>query len=450
MIVQDIIRRKRYDHRLSRDEIEFMVSGYTHGHIPDYQMAALLMAICCRGMDEQEIDGLLTAMVESGQTLDLSTVPGIKVDKHGLGGTAQPVSVILAPLVAATGVLVPMLSGRGMGHTRATLDHLETVPGFRAFLRPEEFVANLRDIGLFIGGATEEIVPADRKLLALRAVTGTVESIPLVAASIMSKKLAEGTDRLVVDVKMGRGAFMQTYEEALALSETLVSIGTRKGMETIVFITDMDQPLGYAVGAALEMREAVEILRGREQGVSKSLREVVLVLGEAMLLLGGKARTRSQARATLERVIAEGRAFDKLKEMVTRQGGDTRVLENPDLLPQARWQKDIVAPTTGYIQHMDALEIGWSAVALGAGRQRIDAEIDRSAGFVLKKKRGHWVEAGETLAIMHFNEQAGGLEAEQRFLSACIIGPNPPSHRPLIKNRVDRGGVTDLDIYPPE
>lgn len=443
MIVQDIIRRKRYGNKLTRDETEFMVGGYVRGHIPDYQMAALLMAICCRGMDEEEISDLLTAMVASGQTLDLSGVSGIKVDKHGLGGTAQPVSVILAPLVAATGIPVPMLSGRGMGHTRATLDHLETIPGFQAFLRPEEFRANLEHIGLFIGGATEEIVPADRKLLALRAVTGTVESIPLIATSIMSKKLAEGADRLVVDVKVGRGAFMQTYEEALALSQTLVSIGKRKGMETVAFITDMDQPLGYAVGAALEMQEAVEILRGREQELSKSLREVVLTLGEAMLLLGEKAQSRMQARAMLERVIAEGTGFEKLKEMVTRQGGDTQVLEDSGQLPRARWQKPIVAPTPGFVQEMDALEVGWSAVALGAGRQRVDAEMDRSAGFVLRKKRGHWVEVGEALAIMHFNEEVKGQEAEQRFSAACTIGPAPPPPRPLIKSRVDKEGVAE-------
>ena len=410
------------------------MDGFTRGDVPDYQMAAFCMAVFFRGMDEAEVGALTEAMLRSGDVLDLSDVPGPKVDKHSTGGVGDKVSLALAPLAAACGVKVPMISGRGLGHTGGTLDKLEAIPGFRVDLGVDRFRALVREVGACLVGQTSRLAPADRKLYALRDVTATVESIPLIAASIMSKKLAEGIDALVLDVKVGSGAFMKGPEDARALARTLAGIGRNMGKRVTALLTAMDQPLGCAVGNALEVAETVELLRGGGPG---DLREVTVALVAEMLVLGGVAPDLAAARDRVEAAVADGRGLAKLEEIVRAQGGDPAVLHDPGRLPRAPRTWDLGAPAEGFVAAMDAEAVGLAAVALGAGRSRVEDRVDPAVGIVVHKKLGDRVERGEPLCTVH--EGAGSEPRERiaaRLVRAWTLAAAPPRPRPLVLERV--------------
>ncbi len=439
----DLIRRKRDGGRLTRSEIEFLVMGFVAGSVQSYHMAAFLMAVCFRGMDEEETAALTDVMLASGEIIDLSDIPGPKVDKHSTGGVGDKVSLIVAPMVASCGVRVPMISGRGLGHTGGTLDKLESIPGFRTNLSIDEYKTIVRDIGVVMMGQTEDVAPADKKMYALRDVTATVESIPLIAGSIMSKKLAEGIDGLVLDVKSGNGAFMRSENDAVTLAETLVSIGTRLGKRTIGFITDMNQPLGSTVGNWLEVVEAVECLRGKNV---PDLMEVSYVLGGAMLFTGGVAESIVDGMKKCQSAVWSGRAYEKLLELVRRQGGETSVLERPESYPDRPLSKSIVSRRDGFVTGFDTQHIGIHLSALGAGRQAVDDRIDPIAGIELKKKTGDPVESGEVLAIVH-SGRGTGLEEIRDRLAGCIrITDNPPDTNPgRVRSLVDQDGSRPWD-----
>ncbi len=410
------------------------MDGFTRGDVPDYQMAAFCMAVFFRGMDEAEVGALTEAMLRSGDVLDLSDVPGPKVDKHSTGGVGDKVSLALAPLAAACGVKVPMISGRGLGHTGGTLDKLEAIPGFRVDLGVDRFRALVREVGACLVGQTSRLAPADRKLYALRDVTATVESIPLIAASIMSKKLAEGIDALVLDVKVGSGAFMKGPEDARALARTLAGIGRNMGKRVTALLTAMDQPLGRAVGNALEVAETVELLRGGGPG---DLREVTVALVAEMLVLGGVAPDLAAARDRVEAAVADGRGLAKLEEIVRAQGGDPAVLHDPGRLPRAPRTWDLGAAAEGFVAAMDAEAVGLAAVALGAGRSRVEDRVDPAVGIVVHKKLGDRVERGEPLCTVH--EGAGSEPRERiaaRLARAWTLAAAPPRPRPLVLERV--------------
>ncbi len=439
MQIYDVLMTKRHGRRLTPEQIAFTIEAYTAGEVPDYQMAALLTSMAIHGLDADETSALVEAMLHSGEVLDLSAVPGIKVDKHGTGGVAQPVSEVVAPVVAAAGVPVPMLTGRGMGHTRGTLDKLESI-GCRITLSKEEFVRQLQAIGVAMMGATPELAPADRKLLSLRAATATVDTVELMAASIMSKKLAEGADRLVVDVKAGAGAFLRRDEDALALARLLVQIGQHHGVETVCYVTDMNQPLGYAIGTALEVREVLEILSGRARPASANLVEVCTTCCAEMLVQGGKATDLAAARREVAAILADGRGLAKYRQLIEWQGGDVAAVDDPERLPRAAQQVVVTAPRSGYIQEMESHEMALAAVILGAGRQRVEDRLDYAAGIVLHEKRGAQVMAGQALATIHVNDTRRLDEAQARFSAAYTIGDAPPSGRPVVKWVVRAGG----------
>lgn len=441
MLFYDLLLRKRNGGRLAPGEIHEVIGAYLKDEVTDYQMAAFLMAVWFVGLDAEETSALVETMTRSGEILDLSEVPGIKVDKHGLGGTAQPVSEIVVSLVAAAGVPVPMMSGRGMGHTRGTLDKLEAIPGFRIHLSPAEIVAALREVGAVIVGATAELAPADRRLLALRAVTGTIDSVPLIAASVLSKKFAEGADRVVVDVKLGSGSLIPDEARAAELATLLVAVGRRWGKEVVCYLTDMNQPLGHRIGTAIELGEVVAILRGSTDRRSRLLREVAIVLASEMVVLGGRATTREEARALVEAQITSGAALGKLKAIVARQGGDAGVLDDLSRLPPASLAVEVPAPAAGFVQRMDAYGVGMAAVTLGAGRQRMEDAVDHAAGIVLAVKRGARVERGQTLAVVHGNDRARIEAARARLLDAVTIGAAQPEPRPLVRARADADGT---------
>jgi pyrimidine-nucleoside phosphorylase/thymidine phosphorylase len=389
-------------------------------------------------MSEPELQAMTSAMLHSGDVLDLSDIPGPKVDKHSTGGVGDKTSLALAPLVAACGVKVPMVSGRGLGHTGGTLDKLESIPGFQIQLPVERFRELTATVGACLVGQTDRIAPADRMLYALRDLTATVESIPLIAGSIMSKKLAEGIDGLVLDVKVGSGAFMKRLPDALELARTLVGIGRGMGKDVVALVTDMDQPLGRAVGNALEVKEILQLLHG---GGPPDLRELTVVLGAEMLLLGRVAATPAEARGRIEQAIADGRGFRKLREIVEAQGGDPRVLVEPDRLPLARRVVDVVAPASGVVEAIDAEAVGLAAMALGAGRSRVEDAVDPAAGLELWKKVGDRVEAGEPLVSMHLGERP--LEPPEavaaRLRGAYRIGAGPGVPGPLVRERIEEG-----------
>jgi pyrimidine-nucleoside phosphorylase len=434
----ELIRKKRNGTPLTRAEIEWFLAGYVRGDIPDYQMSALLMAVYFTGMNDVETTSLTQVMLHSGEVVDLSAVPGIKVDKHSTGGVGDKVSLILAPMVAACGVPVPMISGRGLGHTGGTLDKLESIPGFRTDLTVDEYRRVIMETGLVLIGQTREIAPADRKMYALRDVTGTIESIPLIAGSIMSKKLAEGIDALVLDVKTGDGAFMETEEQAVALARALVGIGTTAGKQTVAFITEMDQPLGLTVGNWCEVMESVECLRGKNV---PDLMEVTFVLGGAMVMLGGKASSIAEGMQLCRTAIWTGSAYEKFLAIVKRQGGDISFLERPDRYPPARHVVELRSPANGYVDRFATRRIGVLATELGAGRQKADDVIDPRAGIVFKKKIGDRVERGETLAIL-YTEREAVVERAQRELESCIhVGPATVQRKSCIRAVVDREGV---------
>jgi pyrimidine-nucleoside phosphorylase len=433
-----LIRKKRDGGSLTPGEIGELIRGYVQGEIPEYQMSAFLMATYFRGMNDEETQAITEMMLRSGEVIDLSFLPGLKVDKHSTGGVGDKVSLILTPMVASCGVPVPMISGRGLGHTGGTLDKLESIPGFNTQLTIDEYRRVLKDVGAVMVGQTKEIVPADRKMYALRDVTATVESIPLIAASIMSKKLAEGIDALVLDVKTGEGAFMQQEDRAVELARALVDIGMRNGKRTLAFITSMDQPLGYSVGNWLEVVESIECLRGKS---IKDLMEVTMVLGGAMVWLGGKSTTLEEGMRQCQSAIWSGAAYEKFLQMVSRQGGDTTLIHHPSGYPPAAYILTVRSRAAGFIGRVATRQIGMLAIELGAGRKRIDDVLDRKAGIVLKKKLGDRVERDEALAILHTdNGQAGELVS--RALVECFtIAPTAPERQAGVRLVVDERGV---------
>jgi len=434
MRMYDIIRHKRDRMALTPEEIRFFVQGYAAGEIPDYQASALLMAVFLNGMNDDETVAMTSEMLHSGQVLDWSDLEQVKVDKHSTGGVGDKTSLILAPIAAAAGVAVPMISGRGLGHTGGTLDKLESIPGFQVQLEADKFRRVLTTTGLVLAGQTGEIAPADKKLYALRDVTATVESIPLICSSILSKKLAEGIDALVLDVKMGSGAFMKRQQDAQALARALVSIGQRAGKRVVALLTDMEQPLGTHVGNSLEVMESVEVLQGKKEG---DLAELSFELAAHMLVLGRVAEDLAAARRRVHELVNKGAAFRKLQEVVAAQGGDARALEDFTRLPNARRQQALVAPRRGYVQRVDAEGVGVAAMCLGAGRATVDDEIDPAVGVVLHAKVGAAVEQGSALATIYYNDPARLEEARQRLEAAFELADEAPPPRRLISQVIE-------------
>lgn len=402
MRMVDIIEKKRDGQTLTKEEIEFFIEGYTNGDIPDYQASSLAMAIFFQDMNEEERAALTMAMVNSGDVIDLSKVNGIKVDKHSTGGVGDTTTLVLAPLVAAVGVPVAKMSGRGLGHTGGTIDKLESIDGFHVEISEADFIKLVNEDQVAVIGQTGNLTPADKKLYALRDVTGTVNSIPLIASSIMSKKIAAGADAIVLDVKTGNGAFMKTLEDAEALAHAMVSIGNNVGRNTMAIISDMSQPLGRAVGNALELKEAIDTLNG--QG-PEDLTELVLTLGSQMVVLAERASTLEEARQLLNEAIENGSALDKFKTFLENQGGDASVVNSPELLPTAEYQIDYKAKSSGVVSELIANEIGVASMMLGAGRQTKEDDIDLSVGIVLNKKVGDNVNVGESLLTIHSNRE---------------------------------------------
>ena len=434
----DVIRKKRDGGELTRAEIEAVVNGYTAGTIPDYQASAWLMATLLKGMTRAETAALTDAMLRSGEVLDFSDIPKAKVDKHSTGGVGDKTSLVLAPLVAAGGVTVPMISGRGLGHTGGTLDKLEAIPGFNVNLPVRKFREVLEACGCAMIGQTAEIAPADRKLYALRDVTGTVESPFLICASIMSKKLAEGIDGLVLDVKTGSGAFMKSDKDAAYLAQLMVETGERMGKKMAALITDMDQPLGRYVGNALEVVEVLEILRG---GGPDDLRQLCLELAAWMFLLGGRVKSIGEGRTLSEDLIRSGAALARFRKMVELQGGDTRVVDDPKMLPRAKHTMDVPSPHSGYVTAIQCEQAGTACVILGGGRERKEDSVDPAVGFVLHKKVGDSVSKGEALCTIHYNSEALAERAKALLLGSFAVGDAAPAQkRPLIHRVITKSG----------
>lgn len=429
----EVIRRKRDGGELNDSELRAFLDGYAHGSVEEYQMAAFLMAVFFVGMSDDELATLVDVMLRSGVVVDLSGVGGTKVDKHSTGGVGDKVSLVLAPLVASLGVPVPMMSGRGLGHTGGTVDKLETIPGFRVELGLEEYREQMERLGCALIAASPEIAPLDKRLYALRDVTGTVESIPLIASSIMSKKLAEGIDALVLDVKTGNGAFMPEPERARALARTMIAIGKAHGRTVVARLTAMDRPLGHAIGNALEVEEAVAALQG---GGPPDLREVTLALAAEMLVLGGQAGNLEEATVLAGAALDDGRALDKMREIIEAQDGNASVLDDPAILPQAEVQHVVEATRTGHVLGMDTRVIGAAAVELGAGRATLSAKIDPSAGFHLTVKPGDTVERGQPLATIHASSEEAATRAAGRLNAAITIGDGNASPLPLVGERM--------------
>jgi len=425
----DLIHRKRSGEELAPDEIAALVEGYTSGEIPDYQMAAFLMAVCFVGMSERELGALTECMVRSGETLDLSDIPGVKVDKHSTGGVGDKTSLIAAPLAAATGAVVPMISGRALGHTGGTLDKLESIPGFRTDLGTSEFREKLAQHKLCFIGQTPEIAPADGKLYALRDVTATVESIPLIASSIMSKKLAVGLDALVLDVKVGSGAFMKRQVDARRLAQAMVAIGRRMGKRVQALITDMNQPLGFAVGNALEVMEVSQTLQGAGPN---DLTRLSLELAARMIYLGKVTDTIEEARDRAQRRLLDGSGYGKFKDVIEAQGGNSLVLDRFDLLPNATGAREIPSPRAGFVSAIDAGDIGRASAMIGAGRETKDDQIDPAVGVILEVKVGDKVEAGAVLCRLYYTKEDHLEEAAQQVEDAFKISAHPPEERELI------------------
>jgi pyrimidine-nucleoside phosphorylase len=429
----DIIQKKRDGGVLSREEVQFVVSGVTDGTLPEYQTSALLMAILLRGMRPDETALLTDAMVRSGIRVDLSKIPGIKVDKHSTGGVGDKTSLVLAPLAAACGVVVPMMSGRALGHTGGTLDKLESIPGFRTSLTLAEYERMIAEEGVSLIGQTREIAPADKKLYALRDVTGTVESIPLISASIMSKKIAEGIDALVLDVKAGRGAFMKNAADARALAESLVAIGRAAGLRTEALITAMEFPLGRAVGNALEVIESIETLKGRGP---KDLEWLSVRLAARMLVLAEVAPDTETAEARVREAIASGAGVEKFRRIIAYQGGDPRVVDEYDRLPSAPERHVVRAPRAGYLAAMDAEAIGKATMVLGAGRERVEATIDPGVGAMLDAKPGDRLAAGDPILTLHARDAASVARALTFIDAALVITDEPPPETPLLLEHI--------------
>ncbi len=444
MNVVALIERKRNGGQLAAGELRDLMRAYAADEVPDYQMSALAMAVYFRGMADEEIEALTTAMLESGRMLDLSHLTVPRIDKHSTGGVGDKVSLILAPLVAACGIAVPMMSGRGLGHTGGTLDKLESIPGFRTRLSLEETAAQVERLGVAMIGQTKEIAPADRKFYSLRDATSTVEAIPLIAASIMSKKLAEGLTGLVLDVKTGAGAFMPKLEDALKLAHTMIALGERRGCPTVALLTDMDAPLGVACGNALEVEESVLCLRGEGPA---DLREVTLALSAEMLLVAKVAENEIAARRRVEEVLASGVALDKFRAIVRAQGGDERVVDDPRrVLPQAKIVRELTAERDGVVQRVEPRTVGRAIIDLGGGRTKVTDEIDPSVGVMIHRRPGARVERGEPLATIHARDEATFASAAAALREAILVGETPPAERPLVSHRVTARGVEELSF----
>lgn len=419
MRMYDLIMKKRNGGTLSRDEIFFMIEGYTKGNIPDYQMSAMMMAIYFNGMNEKETAALTMAMAESGDQLDLSGIQGIKVDKHSTGGVGDKTSLALTPMVSACGVKIAKMSGRGLGHTGGTIDKLESFQGFSTSLSEEAFIDQVNRIGISIIGQTKNLAPADKKLYALRDVTATVDNMSLIASSIMSKKLAAGADAIVLDVKTGSGAFMKEEADAMLLAGEMMTIGKNAGRKMMAVISDMDQPLGNAVGNALEVKEAIETLKGHGPA---DFTELCMTLGSCMLMVAEIAENEQQAREMLKEAVDSGKALDKLAELVEAQGGDKRMVYETDLLPKASSITPLLSEKDGYVEKIQCDEVGICSLILGGGRETKESAIDLSVGIVLTKKVGSHVKVGEPLAYIHSNEEAKRLACEERLRKAFHIG----------------------------
>jgi pyrimidine-nucleoside phosphorylase len=427
----DLIRKKRDSGELSREEIHFLVSGYTRSEIPDYQMAAWLMAVWIRGLNRAELAALTEVMLYSGEVLNHSEIPGKKVDKHSTGGIGDKTSLILAPIVAAGGLTVPMISGRGLGHTGGTLDKLEAIPGFNVNLSLEEFRRVLRECGMGLIGQTAEIAPADKKIYALRDATSTVENIGLICASIMSKKLAEGIDALVLDVKTGSGAFMKKEEDSVRLAEVMVETGKRMGKKVVALITDMDQPLGRMAGHSNEIAECIDVLNG---GGPADLRELSLELSAWMFYLGEKTKSVDEGRLLAESMIANGQAKEKFRQGIRLQGGDPRVIDEPQRMPQPRNHADVSSPAAGFITGTDCEQFGIALAMLGGGREKKEDKIDHAVGLEFHKRIGDRVEKSESLATIHYNSDAKLAEASTLISGSYHMGEKEPREkRPLIR-----------------
>ncbi|TVR31964.1 MAG: thymidine phosphorylase [Balneolaceae bacterium] len=438
-----LIRKKRDGNTLTKEEIQYLIKAYTDDKIPDYQISAFLMASFLNGLNTEEAAALTESMLHSGVVVDLSDIPGKKVDKHSTGGVGDKLSLILAPIVAACGVPVPMISGRGLGHTGGTLDKLESIPGFTVDVTLDRYKEILQKQNLVLVGQTEEIAPADKRLYSLRDVTATVESIPLIAGSIMSKKLAEGIDALVLDVKFGSGAFMKKHEDAQKLAETLVGIGEQFGKETIAYLTNMEQPLGYAVGNWLEVRESIDCLNGNGPD---DVMEITHLLAGTMIFLGGKAESVEEGVQMSHRAIEDGSAFQKWIDIVEEQGGDTDVIKNPDSYPEADFIEPVTASASGYISEMDAFAMGMVSVELGAGRKAKEDAVDPRAGFILHKKIGDPIEKGETFATLYTNNKQMIDAAKNGMADAVTIKSIKPKPLRQITHRVDNSGIHEFHV----
>ena len=436
--MREIITKKKRGQALSREEIRYFARGAADGSIPDYQLSALLMAICLKGMDARETADLTLEMMHSGEVADLSAIDGVCVDKHSTGGVGDTTTLVLTPLCAACGAKVAKMSGRGLGHTGGTLDKLESVLGLSVEQTQAQFVRQVQKIGCAVIGQTADLAPADKALYALRDVTATVDAIPLIASSILSKKLASGAQAIVLDVKTGSGAIMQTLEESIALAQTMVEIGTLSGREITAIVTGMDQPLGTHVGNALEVKEAIDILSGRAKG---DLLEVSLVLGAHMLVAGGVAQDEQMARTKLIDALESGAGLEKLREMISAQGGDGRVCDDVRLLPQPREILAVTAQREGYITRMDTAQIGSAAQSLGAGRMRKTDPIDPAVGLVMAVRLGDYVHAGEPMAHLYVNDPSNVQGAQERVRSAIQIDPERATLPPLVYATVTKAGV---------
>ena len=437
MRMYDLIMKKKHGEVLTEQEIQFMIDGYVKGEIPDYQMSAMLMAIWFKGMNDLEITELTKTMAKSGDMIDLSAISGKKVDKHSTGGVGDKTTLIVAPIVAACGGKVAKMSGRGLGHTGGTVDKLEAIPGYRTVLDRKEFFDTVNKCGVSVIGQSGNLAPADKKLYALRDVTATVDSIPLIASSIMSKKLAAGSDCILLDVKTGSGAFMKTLDDSIKLAQTMVAIGEGAGRRTVALITDMDTPLGFGIGNSIEVMESMDVLKGHGPA---DLTEVSLQLAANMLYLVGKG-TPEECREMAEKVIADGSAFETFCTMVKAQGGDDAVLRDYDKFAKAPYKAEVLADRDGYIVKMNAEEVGVTSVVLGAGRETKESNIDFSAGLILHKKYGDAVKKGENLVTLYTSKEESLKEAERMYREAVIIGDAQPEKEPLVYARVEKDKV---------
>jgi pyrimidine-nucleoside phosphorylase len=441
MIVPRLIERKRNGEKLAPQELRELVLAYAGGQVPDYQMAALLMAVYFRGLDRGEMNALMDAMLESGKRLDLSRLPMPRIDKHSTGGVGDKVSLILAPLIASLGVAVPMMSGRGLGHTGGTLDKLESIPGFRTALTLAEAEKQIVRIGCAMLGQTDEIVPADRKIYALRDATATVEVIPLIAASIMSKKIAESLTGLVLDIKRGSGSFLPELEQEIELAQAMIDLGAEHACPVVALVTAMDRPLGHACGNALEVAEAIEVLKGAGP---PDLIEVTFALGAEMLVLATLASTREGARAMMDAAIGSGRALRKFEEIISAQGGDHGIVKDPLRLPQARHRGEFTAKRDGVVQSVDPRTVGYGVIALGGGRRNMEDKVDPSVGFVITAKPQDHVLKGQRLATIYARSKKDLETARSVLEQAIVISDSSPSPLPLVSHRITARGVEKI------